>query len=233
MTATQLDRMASAAGLAAAGTMLIGGVAGNINGGPPSPAAGPAPAAYHYSVAGDAAQISAYANALAAVLVVVFAAGLWRRLPSHRGAQAWPLTGVVGAGMLGVMLLVVSAVQLALPRIVDAGGAAALFPVFVLWGSAVPLVGVAAVPLLVGFGLSGRPAGGGWLMWVALAGAGAALVGALPVDAITDAAGARHAVELIGAVQYPALFAWLVGASLLLRRPGSDRSLHPRATVPS
>lgn len=217
-------RMAGWCGLAAVALMALGGAAGNA-GGPPSPVA-PAPRiAAHFAAYGAATLLSAYANVLAAVALLVFASGLWCLVRAARRdtVTGWNLVGLLGAVAVAMNILSVSAVQMALPL----SAATSQSPdtvqgLFSLWNSWVMLIGVAAVPLLVGFGLAGLRSRliPPWLAGVGFVGAAAGLIGAFPVSAFIADSPLGGLVALVGLLQYPALFLWLLAASISVLRRG-------------
>ena len=208
-------RLAALAGIGGVTLLGLAGLLGNVGLPPNLDAPGDVLAA-HYTEHDQTTLLSGYANALAALLVLVFAAGL---LAFVRTGQAepdsdWSVVGLLGAVGLATVILVVTAVQLALPLAArESGGEpGAVRGLLALWNAGVGLIGAAAAPFLVGFGLAGRRGGvfPRWLAWLGFTGAAAGVVGAYPADVFL----------LVGLLQYPALFVWLLAASVRMLRAG-------------
>lgn len=213
-------RMVAAAGVGTSALLLIGGVAGNLG---RYTSFNPASLTEYYRTYAGAVAVSAYANLLAAVLLAAFGAGLWAVLrTSETEAEGWGLLGAVGGAAAAIVVVTTSAVQLALPVAADLAAPDVVFGFHLLWESLVGVIGVAAAPFLVGFSVAARRRGllPAWLVWVGLVGAGAGMVYALPVEAFGAPTVASIARELIGSLQYPALFVWLIGAGVVLGRRG-------------
>ncbi len=208
-------RIAGIAGLAAAALMVAGGVLGNLGGMPPGPGAPAAQVTSYYRTSGQATLFSAVANAFSAIALLLLAGG-FRMSLSARAQEGWTRLGFAGGGIFAAMLIVVSAIQLALPASVSEPAAAVALAT--VWQAGVAMLGVSMVPLLVGFGVSAIQAESwpSWTGWIALVGAVAGSIGSLAAALSGPVAGIA---SLLGFIQYPALFLWLVGSSLAITRP--------------
>jgi hypothetical protein len=206
---------------------LLAGIFGNAGGGPPSPFQAPATEVVgHYRENGQTTVISALLNLFGGILVAVFAAGLWQRfcdfdLPAARG---WAILGLIGSGSFCAVVLVVGAIQISLSGLagLDEPAAEAAQGAAVMWNAGVLVIGLAAVPLLAGFSMAGlaAPAFARWLAWTGLVGAGAGVISALP-DAVAPASlVAANLLSVVGQLELPLLFLWLIGASFGIKRTG-------------
>jgi hypothetical protein len=91
-----------------------------------------------------------------------------------------------------------------------------------MWNAGVLVIGLAAVPLLAGFSMAGlaAPAFARWLAWTGLIGAGAGVLSVLP-DAVAPASlVAANLFSVVGQLELPLLFLWLIGASFGIKRTG-------------
>lgn len=213
-------RMVAAAGVGTSLLLLIGGVAGNLG---QYANFDPAGLTEYYRTYAGAVAVSAYANLLAAVLLAAFGAGLCAVLrTSETATEGWGLLGAVGGAAAAIVVVTASAVQLALPVAADLAAPAVVFGLHLLWESLVVVIGVAAAPFLVGFSVAARRRGllPAWLVWVGMVGAGAGMVYALPVETLGAPTVVSIARGLVGSLQYPALFAWLVAVGVILARRG-------------
>ena len=91
-----------------------------------------------------------------------------------------------------------------------------------MWNAGILAIGLAAMPLLGGFSMAGlaAPAYGRWIAWTGLVGAGAGVLSVLP-DAVAPASMlAANLISVIGQLELPILFLWLIGASFGIKRSG-------------
>lgn len=210
---------------------------GNVRGGTPSPFDAPAgEIAAYFGDHSTFQSVSAYLYGLAAICVIVFGAGMWRRLcdTDHDDARAWAVVGLAGSAVYAVVLLVVSLLQLGLVGLVHredfspemvAGTA-------ILWAVTVTLLVPGSVPLLLGFGMAIRRSGAfsGLLANFALIGA---ILGLLPppevVGPLSPFLGSLFFV--LSEAQPWMLVFWMLGTAFVIRR--SDRPVEEDDLEPS
>jgi hypothetical protein len=220
-----LSKAAFAAGITAPLFFLLAGIFGNASGAPPSPYEAPAGEfVAYYLENGQSTLISAVLNLFGGILVAIFAAGLWQRFcdfdsPAVRG---WATLGLIGSAVFCAVALVAGAIQISLAGLagVDEPAAEAVHGAAFLWNAAVLATGLAAVPLLGGFSMAGlaAPAYGRWLAWTGLVGAGAGVLSALPDAVAAVSRVAANLLSVVGQLELPILFLWLIGASFGIKR---------------
>lgn len=221
----ELRRVAFWAGIFAPIFLLLAGIFGNVGGGSPSPFQAPvSELVTYYQENGQTTVISALLNLFGAILLAIFAAGLWQRFCDFDGQEArgWAILGLIGTGSFTAVLMVVGVIQISLAGLagLDEPAAEGVHASAVMWNAGVLVIGLAAVPLLGGFSMAGlaAPAYGRWLAWTGLVGAGAGVFSALP-DAVAPASVvAANLLSVIGQLELPILFLWLIGVSFGMNR---------------
>lgn len=212
-------------GICATLLLFVAGFFGNAAGGPPSPYQASAGALADYYLANaHSTVIAGILSLFAVVLLAVFAAALWVRFcdfdqPAVRG---WTILGLIGTGIFGAVTVVVSLVEISIAGLAQANEPEleSIRTLAALWSSGVLGIGLAAVPMLGGFGLAGlaAPAYARWLAWLAVVGAVAGLLSVLP-DAVAPASlVTANLLGLIGQLVLPALYFWMFGASFGIKR---------------
>lgn len=197
---------------------------GNAGGGVPNPFEAPAgEVAAYYADRATFTATSGYLYFLAAVCLVVFAAGLRTRLaaPGENDIRGWATAGLAGAGLYAVLLVLVGLLQLALPGVAQREGAEEFSAgLAVVWAMAVVALVPGSVPLLLGFGVAGRRSGlfSGMLSGLALAGA---LLGLVPPPEVVGplSPAAASLVFVLSEFQPWLLVLWTLGAAFVVRRP--------------
>lgn len=200
---------------------------GNVRGGPPSPFDAPAGRIGDYFLEQSTFQsVSAYLYGLAAICLVVFGAGMWRRLcdAGHEEARSWAIVGLAGSAVYAVLLLLVGLMQLGLVGLVHRDGFSPemVAGLAILWAVTVTLLVPGSVPLLLGFGMAIRKSGAfsGLLANFALIGA---VLGVLPppevVGPLSPFLGSLSFV--LSEAQPWMLVFWMLGTAFVIRR--SDR----------
>ena len=196
---------------------------GNAGGGVESPFEAPAGnIADYYLDNSTFTAVSAYLYGLAAICLVVFAAGMWRRLTeAGEEAGAWAAVGLAGSAVYAVLLLLVSFLQLAMVGLVHRDGFSSemVAGLAILWAVAVTLLVPGSVPLLLGFGMAVRRSGAfsGLLANFAL---GGALLGLSPppevIGPLSPAVASLFFV--LSELQPWLLVFWLLGTAFVIRR---------------
>lgn len=207
--------------------LLLGaGFVGNAGGIPPSPfTTSGAGLASYYLENGQSNLGAALINMFGGILLAVFAAGLWDRVNESqdgRPAQGWAMVGLLGTGVFVAVLMVTSFIQISMTVMagIDQPAVEALRGAAIMWNAGILAVGLAAVPLLFGFGMAGlaAPAYARWLAWAGLAGAASGVAGALP-DAVAGPAPVLAAVfRLLGQAELLLLFMWVFAVALGFRK---------------
>ncbi|MGQ0679669.1 MAG: hypothetical protein ACT4OM_08460 [Actinomycetota bacterium] len=224
----ELQRVTRWAGLGAMLCLLVSGFFGKIAGGPPPPfASSPEALVGYYLRYADSTVISALLSMIGVALLAIFAAGLWERFCNDARARVWGLVGLIGIGTFSAVSAVVAMTQMALAGLarLERPPVAGVQLGVELWAAGLAATGVAAAPLLAGFGMAGLAAPAGqvharWLAWVGLVGAGAGVARAMPDAVAAVSTVAADLFGLIGELQLPLLYLWLTGVSLALgRRP--------------
>lgn len=209
---------------------------GNVKGGPPSPFDARAGRIADYFFDQSTFQsVSAYLYCLAAICVVVFGAGMWRRVcdADHDDARSWAIVGLAGSAVYAVLLVLVSLMQLGLVGMVhrDDFSPEMVAGLAILWAVAVTLLVPGSVPMLLGFGMAIRKSGAfsGLLANFALIGA---ILGVLPppevVGPLSPFLGSLFFV--LSEAQPWMLVFWMLGTAFVIRRsdrPVEDDNLEP------
>jgi hypothetical protein len=209
---------------------------GNAGGGVASPFEAPAgEIAGYYSSHSTFTSVSAYLYGLAAICVLIFATGMWRRL-SDTGAEDagnWAILGLAGSALYAVLLFLIGLLQLGLVGLVNRDGYSKemVAALAILWAISAALLVPGSVPLLLGFGMAIRRSGAfsGLIANFAL---GGAILGLLPppevVGPLSPAAASLFFV--LSELQPFLLVFWMLGAAFVIRRsdrPADDETLEP------
>lgn len=213
---------------------------GNVKGGMPSPFDAPADEIAEYFVEQSTFQsVSAYLYGLAAICLIVFGAGMWRRLcnADHEDARSWAIVGLAGSAVYALLLLVLSLLQLGMVGLVLREGFSPemVAGLAVLWAVAVTLLVPGSVPLLLGFGMAIRKSGAfsGLLANFALIGA---VLGVLPPPEVIGPLSAflSSLFFVLSEAQPWMLVFWMLGTAFVIRRsdrPVEDADLEPSEPV--
>ncbi|CAN5848194.1 hypothetical protein BH23ACT12_BH23ACT12_24270 [soil metagenome] len=215
--------------LAGLGTVLFAYCAarfGNAGGGVDSPFQAPAgEIAGYYLENSTFTSVSAYLYGLAAICLVVFAAGMCRRLSgSGEEPGAWAIVGLAGSAVYAVLLLLVGLLQLGIVGLVHRDGFSPemVAGLAILWAVAASLLVPGSVPLLLGFGMAIRRSGAfsGLLATFAL---GGAILGLLPPPEVIGPLSPVLAslFFVLSELQPWLLVFWVLGTAFVVRR--SDR----------
>lgn len=178
--------------------------------------------------------ISALSNMFGGLLLTVFAAGLWERFCDFfdkTSARGWAILGLIGTGLFLSVLMVVSVIQIALTVMagIDEPASEALRGAVIMWNAGILGVGLAAVPLLLGFGMAGlaAPAYARWLAWTGIVGAATGVLSGLP-DAVAPVAPVLAGLfRLIGQAELLLLFFWIFGVSFGVKRTAVTEDGYP------
>lgn len=208
---------------------------GNAGGGVESPFESPAGnIAEYYLENSTFTAVSAYLYGLAAICLIVFATGIWRRLTgSGEQAGAWAIVGLAGSAVYAVLLLLVSLLQLAMVGLVHREGFSSemVAGLAILWAVAVTLLVPGSVPLLLGFGMAIRRSGAfsGLLANFAL---GGALLGLLPPPEVIGPLSPVVASMffVLSEFQPWLLVFWILGTAFVIRR--SEKTREDEVTSP-
>lgn len=209
---------------------------GNVKGGVPSPFEAPAGEIAEYFLDQSTFQsVSSYLYGLAAICLIVFGAGMWRRLwdADHEDARSWAIVGLAGSAVYALLLLVVSLLQLGMVGLVHRDGFSpeTVAGLAILWAVAVTLLVPGSVPLLLGFGMAIRKSGAfsGLLANFALIGA---VLGVLPPPEVVGPLSAflGSLFFVLSQAQPWMLVFWMLGTAFVIRRsdrPAQDEDLEP------
>lgn len=209
---------------------------GNVKGGSPSPfEASAGTIADYFSDQSTFQSVSAYLYALAAICLIVFGTGMWRRIfaAGSDDARSWAVVGLAGSAVYAVLLLLVALWQLGLVGLVHRDGFSPemVAGLAILWAVTVTLLVPGSVPLLLGFGMAIRRSGAfsGLLANFALIGA---ILGVLPppevVGPLSPFLGSLFFV--LSEAQPWMLVFWMLGTAFVIRRsdrPVGDQDLEP------
>jgi len=218
-----LNRSTPVAGLGAVLFAHFAARFGNAGGGVPSPfeATGGDIAGY-YTANSSFTAVSAYLYGLAAICLVLFAAGLWSRLVTVQShdAHGWSMVGLVGTAIYVALLLALSLMQLALLGVAHREpGSEMIAGLAIVWAVSVALLVPGSVPMLLGFGMAGRRSGrfSGLLTGFALAGAALGL--APPPEVIGPLSPAAASLFFVLSEFQPWLLVfWILGTAFVIRR---------------
>lgn len=196
---------------------------GYAGGGVPSPFEAPAgEIVSYYRDYSTFTAVSAYLYALSAILLVVFAAGVWDRLSSSGpgDTRIWAIVGLAGGAVYALMLLLVSLLEFGLVGLAQRDDSAeALAGLSVLWVIATALLVPASVPMLLGFGMAYRRSGifSGLLANFALMGVAFGLLP--PPEVIGPVSPEAASVGFVlSQIQPWMLVLWMLGTAFVLRR---------------
>ncbi|HYN99075.1 MAG TPA: hypothetical protein VEU28_05325 [Actinomycetota bacterium] len=213
---------------------------GNVAGGPPSPFDAPANELAGYYLDSSTFQAAtAYLFVLAAICVVVFSTGMWRRLSGSSGEESgcWAIVGLVGSAVYAILLLLVALLQLSMVNLVHREGFSPemVAGLAILWAVTVTLLVPGSVPLLLGFGMAIRRSGAfsGLLANFAL---GGAVLGLLPPPEVIGplSPGLASFFFVLTELQPWLLVFWMLGTAFVIRRsdrPVEETELDPSETV--
>lgn len=209
---------------------------GNAGGGVPNPFEAEAgDISGHYAEHGTLIATSGYLYCLAAILLLVFAAGLTTRFreSAAEDARGWALTGLAGSAVYSVLLLLVGLLQLALVGMARREGAEdSVAALAIVWAMSIVVLVPASVPLLVGFGMAGRRSGqlSGLLTGFALAGA---LLGLAPPPEVVGPLSpvAASLLFVLSELQPWLLVIWMVGTAFVIRRSLAESEPEQLETV--
>jgi hypothetical protein len=200
---------------------------GNAGGGVASPFEAPAgEIAGYYLDHSTYTSVSAYLYGLAAICVIVFGAGMWRRLcdTGAEDAGTWAVVGLAGSAVYAVLLFLISLIQLGLVGLVHREGFSRemVAALAILWAISAALLVPGSVPLLLGFGMAIRRSGAfsGLIANFAL---GGAILGLVPPPEVVGPMSPALAsiVFVLSELQPWFLVFWMLGTAFVIRR--SDR----------
>jgi hypothetical protein len=200
---------------------------GNAGGGVASPFEAPAgEIAGYYLDHSTYTSVSAYLYGLAAICVIVFGAGMWRRLwdSGEEDSGTWAVVGLAGAAVYAVLLFLIGIIQLGLVGLVHREGFSGemVGALAILWAVSAASLVPGSVPLLLGFGMAIRRSGAfsGLIANFALGGAILGLVP--PPEVVGPMSPALASIFFVLSELQPwFLVFWMLGAAFVMRR--SDR----------
>lgn len=200
---------------------------GNAGGGVVSPFEAPAgDIAEYYLDHSTFTSVSAYLYGLAAICLIVFGAGMWRRLNgTEEEAGAWAIVGFAGSAVYAVLLVLVGLLQLSMVGLVHRDGFSSemVAGLAILWAVTVTMLVPGSVPLLLGFGMAIRRSGdfSGLLANLAL---GGALLGLLPPPEVIGPLSPVVAslFFVLSELQPWLMVLWMLGTAFVIRRSEKD-----------
>ena len=209
---------------------------GNAGGGVASPFEAPAgEIAGYYLDHSTFTSVSAYLYGLAAICVIIFGTGMWRRLcdTGAEDADSWALVGLAGSAVYAVLLLLTSLLQHGLVGLVHRDGFSRemVAALAILWAISAALLVPGSVPMLLGFGMAIRRSGAfsGLIANFAL---GGAILGLVPPPEVVGpmSPAAASLFFVLSELQPWFLVFWMLGAAFVIRRsdrPVEDETLEP------